>query len=73
MSDQAGRQSPEPERQTARQTNDPNKQDPNKQGQAPHDAHPKEASDKQLKDLDSNPSTLKGDADAKVGKGKDNA
>lgn len=73
MSEQQGRQSPDPEKQTGRQVDAP-ASNPNDQGQAPHDDHPKDASKESLKGLESNPKhVLTEEADQKVGKGKDNA
>lgn len=50
----AGRQSPEPERQTGAQQQDPNS-NPNNQGAAPSSEHAQDASKEQLKNMSSNP------------------
>ena len=51
----AGRQSPDPERQSGKQQQKPPATDVNKQGMAEHDEQPKDESADQLKKLDSNP------------------
>ena len=64
-----GRQSPDPERQTGAQQQEPPATDPNKQGQAASDSEPADKSKEQLKGLESNPKhPLKDEADAKVSK-----
>ena len=65
----AGRQSPDPERQTGAQQQKPPATDVNEQGMAENDQAPKDESADQLKSLDSNPKhVLQDEADAKVGK-----
>lgn len=58
----AGRQSPDPERQTGTQQQKPPATDVNEQGQASSDKAPKDESADQLKSLDSNPKHVLADA-----------
>ncbi|KAI9695247.1 MAG: hypothetical protein M1820_008766 [Bogoriella megaspora] len=67
---QQGRQSPDPERQTGAQINEPVGTDPNKQGGAPSLDHAKDESEKQKKhSLSSNPtSAIDKEAEEKTAK-----
>lgn len=69
----AGRQSPDPERQTGAQQQAPPASKPNDQGVAGSTTQPKEESDQSLKNLASNPSSVMDKAaEAKTQKGQGN-
>ena len=66
MSEQQGRQSPDPERQTAKQVAEPAS---GKADAAPSESHAKTSSEETLKNLESNPKgPLEDEAAAKISK-----